>query len=411
VGDAPREVDAASVAGDGMIAPLAVEERIATATLLRIAEPAMPALTAYVREHGVLATLDAVRARAPIGGIDVDGMRHRLANASGERDLDRAAAAGARLMCPGDADWPAALDDLRWVGRDCLGLWVRGPLSPAEACERSVAIVGTRVATDYGAHVATELAGGLAGRGWTVVSGLAYGIDGVAHRAALALGGPTVAVLACGVDVPYPSGHRSLYDRIASEGLVVSEHPPGAAPQRPRFLVRNRIIAAVSVGTVVVEAALRSGARSTATHAGLLNRHLMVVPGPVTSATSAGCHQLLRDRPDAVVVTRVDEIIEQCGHIGELASPATGPSTVRDALGPAVARVFEAVPVRRAASVSAIAATAGVGVDVAAAALAALASADLVEQVDGSWAMTTAGRADRKARRQPAAGELPFDWW
>jgi DNA processing protein len=284
-------------------------------------------------------------------------------------------------------------------------------LSLAGACEQAVAIVGTRVATDYGAHVATEFGSGLAERGWTVVSGLAFGIDGVAHRSALACGGRTVAVLACGIDVPYPSGHRSLYDRIAAEGLVVTEHPPGAAPQRPRFLVRNRIIAALSLGTVVVEAALRSGARSTATHAGLLNRHLMVVPGPITSSTSAGCHQLLRDRPDAVVVTRAEEIIEQCGHMGELAAHLSGPATVRDAWGPTLCRVFVAVPVMTACGVAAIAATAGVSVDVAGAALAALAAAGLVQQVDGRWAMTNTGRSDRSSRRAPAAGELPFDGW
>jgi len=162
----------------------------------------------------------------------------------------------------------------------------------------------------------------------------------------------------------------------------------------------------------VVEAALRSGARSTATHAGLINRHLMVVPGPITSATSAGCHQLLRERPEAVVVTRVEEVVEQCGHVGELASPVTGPSTVRDALGHTVARVLEGVPVRRAAPAGAIAATVGVSVDVATAALAALSSAGLVEQADGRWTMTRAGRDDRTARRRPATGaELPFDWW
>jgi DNA processing protein len=394
-----------------MTAPLDDAERAATATLLRIAEPGSPALSTYVREHGVLGALDAVRRGAAIGGMDTDGLRHRLAGASGARDLQRAHALGARLVCPGDADWPAALDDLRWVDRDCLGLWVRGPLGLAEACEQSASIVGTRVATDYGAQVAAELSAGLAERGWTVVSGLAYGIDGVAHRSALAAGGPTIAVLACGVDVPYPSGHRSLYERIVDEGLVVTEHPPGAAPQRPRFLVRNRIIAALSLGTVVVEAALRSGARSTATHAGLLNRHLMVVPGPITSATSAGCHQLLRDRPDAVVVTRAEEIVEQCGHMGELAAAVTGPATVRDALGPTVGRVFEGVPVRRASSAASIAATVGVSPEVAVASLAALAAAGLVERVEDRWAMTVAGRADRRARTRQPAVELPFGGW
>src|SRR4051794_37988842 len=397
--------------GDRMTTAVPTDrERVDTATLMRIAEPGVPSLATYVREHGVAATLDTVRGGGAIPGIDVDALRHRMAAASGERDLERAAAAGARLLLPGDVDWPVLLDDLRWVDRDCWGLWVRGPLSPAVVCERSVAVVGTRVATDYGAHVAATFASGLAERDWTVVSGLAYGIDGVAHRAALAGGGPTVAVLACGVDVPYPSGHRSLYDRIAAEGLVVTEHPPGAAPQRPRFLVRNRIIAAMSLGTVVVEAALRSGARSTATHAGLLNRHLMVVPGPVTSATSAGCHQLLRDRPESVVVTRVEEIVEQCGAIGELASPLAGPSTVRDALGPTVGRVLEGVPVRSPRDARGIAATAGVSVAVADAALAALAAAGLVRVVDDGWVMTSAGWADRRARGGPPRAGRPLDW-
>lgn len=385
-------------------------ERVAVATLLRIAEPGVPGIVRLVREHGAQAALAMIGSGAEVSGADTGGLRHRLRDASGERDLERAAAAGARLVCRGDDEWPAALDDLRWVDRDCLGLWVRGPLRLADAVERAVAVVGTRVATDYGVHVAAELAGGLAERGWTVVSGLAYGIDGVAHRAALALGGRTLAVLASGVDTPYPSGHVSLYERISAEGLVCSEHPPGASPQRHRFLVRNRVIAALSAGTVVVEAALRSGARSTATHAAAINRHVMVVPGPITSATSAGCHQLLRDRPDAVVVTRVDDVVEQCGHLGELGAPVTGAADARDALGPVVARVFEGVPVVKHAPATAIAATAGVVLPVAQAALAALAAMGLVEERDRGWAMTPSARADRRSRRA-ASQPLPLDWW
>jgi len=364
-----------------------------------------------VREHGVAATLAAVRDGAPIHGIDVEALRHRLATASGEQDLERAAAAGGRLICPGDGEWPVVLDDLRWVNRDCFGLWVIGNRSLADLTERAVAMVGTRVATDYGVRVTSDIATGLADRGWTVVSGLAFGIDGAAHGAALAVGGLTVAVLACGVDVPYPEGHRALYERIAAEGLICSEHPPGASPQRPRFLVRNRVIAALGAGTVVVEAALRSGARSTAGHATALNRHLMVVPGPVTSATSAGCHALLRERPDAVVVTRAEDVIEQCGHMGELAPPQSGPATIRDALGPMVARVLEGAPVQKGAAVESIAAAAGVSVPVAAAALAALATAGLVARDGERWAMTAAGRADRKARRAESGSALPLDWW
>ena len=189
-------------------------------------------------------------------------------------------------------------------------------------------------ATDYGLTVAGELGAGLGERGWTVVSGLAFGIDAAAHRGALAAGGATIAVLASGVDVAYPRAHRSLYDQVVAEGLAVSEQPPGDPPQRARFLVRNRLIAALSAGTVVVEAAPRSGARSTARHAGELFRHVMAVPGPVTSTLSAGCHQLLRDRPDAVLVTKTDEVIEQVGALGEFAERVSGPVRRRDLLGP-----------------------------------------------------------------------------
>jgi DNA processing protein len=386
------------------------EERVARATLMRVAEPGVPALTNHVATAGVLQTLADIRAGTSIEGVDVAGLQHRLRTASGAADLAAAARVGARLVAPGDAEWPALLDDLGWVSRESFGLWVRGEMPLADAVGLSVAVVGTRTASDYGAHVAAQLAGDLAGAGWTVVSGLAYGIDGAAHRAALAIGGLTVGVLACGIDVPYPAGHRSLYERVCAEGLVVTEHPPGAAPQRHRFLVRNRIIAALSAGTVVVEMAARSGAKSTAFHALAINRHVMCVPGPVTSPLSAGCHQLMRERPEVVLVTRASEVVEQCGHMGELADPQVGPSSTRDALGPMVARVFEGVPVRKSASIGSIAATAGVSVDVAGASLAALAAAGLVRQVDGGWSMTTEGGRDRHARRRSAAAELPFDW-
>jgi DNA processing protein len=272
-----------------------------------------------------------------------------------------------------------------------------------------VAIVGTRTPTAYGEHVAGELAAGLAERLWTVVSGLAYGIDGTAHRAALAASGSTVGVLACGVDVVYPTGHRVLVDRLAAEGLVVSEHPPGAAPQRHRFLVRNRIIAALSLGTVMVEAARRSGARSTLNHARDLLRHTMVVPGPVTSELSAGCHVALREVPGSVLVTRTDEVIEQVGHLGELADPLAGPVRPRDRLGPLVRRVFDAVPVRRAAPAERIAVTACVGADAVEPSLAALRALGLVERTTDGWRMSRAGRDERHADARPDRA-LPLDW-
>ena len=225
-----------------------------------------------------------------------------------ERDLERAGGLGIRFVVPGDDEWPVALDDLARAphlherGGVPLGLWCRGPLRLAEVVEQAVAVVGSRSATSYGGSVAGEIAGALARESWTVVSGAAFGIDQAAHRGALASRGPTVAVLACGADRAYPSAHRSLIDYIADVGLVVSEAAPGCAPTRIRFLARNRVIAALARGTVVVEAAVRSGALNTASWAAGLGRAVMGVPGPVTSAPSAGVHQLIRAR-DAVLVT------------------------------------------------------------------------------------------------------------
>lgn len=385
-------------------------ERAARAELLRATEPGFSGMVRHVREVGPEQAVADIRRRGRIGSVDVEALSLRLLDHDGERDLTAAAQLGARLVCPGDEEWPAALDDLGGVGLDCFGLWVRGPLPLVEACERAVAIVGTRAATEYGATIAADLAVGLAERGWTVISGMAYGIDAAAHRGSLAAGGPTVAVLACGVDVAYPKAHRGLYERLIANGLAVSEHPPGAAPQRTRFLVRNRLIAALSQGTVVVEAALRSGARSTARHAGELFRHVMAVPGPITSSLSAGCHQLLRDRPDTVLVTKVDEVLEQVGPMGEFAERARGPVRRRDLLGPTVSRVLDAVPVMKAAKTERIAATAGMRIDAVSAGLAALAASGLIEASDAGWRMTTLGRAERRA--DPGRGdELPLGWW
>jgi DNA processing protein len=342
--------------------------------------------------------------------LDVTAYAARILDVDGERELAAAARIGARLVCPGDDEWPLGLDDLESVGAQCLAVWVRGQAPLSELCDRAVAIVGTRAATDYGAGIARSLAIGLAEHGWTVVSGLALGIDAAAHRGALAAGGATVAVLACGVDVAYPKAHRELADACVTTGAIVSEHPLGSAPHRARFLVRNRLIAALSAGTVVVEAAPRSGARSTARHAGELFRHVMAVPGPVSSTTSAGCHQLLRDRPDTVLVTKADEVLEQVGPLGQFAERVSGPVRRRDLLGPVVSRVFEAVPVQRPAAAERIAVTAGLRLDAVAPALAALAAAGLVAQRGDGWSMTSLGRDERFAE-SGETGELPLGWW
>jgi DNA processing protein len=156
--------------------------------------------------------------------------------------------------------------------------------------------------------MATQIADGLAGKRCTVISGGGYGIDAAAHTSALAAEGVTVAVLACGPDQVYPSGHQDLLKAIGRNGVIVSEYPPGQRPSRRRFLARNRLIAALSAGTVVVEAAVRSGTMVTARHAQQLERPVMAVPGPVTSVQSSGCHQLIRDGV-ATCVTSAGEVI------------------------------------------------------------------------------------------------------
>lgn len=390
---------------------VAAAERVARAELLRATEPGSAGIIRHVREVGPVQAVEDIRRHARIGQVDVEALAMRLLDHDGERDLAASAQLGARLVCPGDGEWPVGLDDLLAVGADCFGLWVRGRFPLVEVCDKAVAVVGTRVPTEYGATIAADLGADLAERGWTVVSGLAYGIDAAAHRGSLAAGGPTIAVLACGVDVAYPKAHRGLYESVIANGVVVSEHPLGAAPQRNRFLVRNRLIAALSQGTVVVEAAPRSGARSTARHAGELFRHVMAVPGPITSTVSAGCHQLLRDRPDTVLVTKVDEVLEQVGAMGEFAERVSGPVRRRDLLGPTVSRVLDAVPVMKAAPTERIAATAGMRVEAVVAGLAALAASGLVEAAEDGWRMTKLGRDERRAESAASGAELPLGWW
>ncbi|MEK2494564.1 DNA-processing protein DprA [Kitasatospora purpeofusca] len=322
-------------------------ERLARAALSRLGEPGDAALGRWLTRLDALDVVRAIRGGAPAEQLGVDAARlaayrARMPGLDPVADLERVRSVGGRFIIPGDAEWPSQLDDLG-QGRP-TGLWVVGTGSLRLLALRSVAVVGARACTAYGAHVAGDLAAQLAERGWVVVSGGAYGIDAAAHRGALAVGGPTVGVLACGVDVAYPRGNTSLIRRIAEQGLLVSELPPGEHPTRFRFVLRNRVIAALTRGTVVVEAALRSGALSTARRARDLNRHTMGVPGPVTSELSAGVHALVRSGA-ATVVTDAAEVVELIGAIGEdLAPQRGGPVLPRDLLEPEAARVLEAVP-------------------------------------------------------------------
>jgi DNA processing protein len=308
----------------------------------------------------------------------------RLAAADPAGSLAACERAGGRVICPGDPEWPTQLDDLG-TGRPHL-LWVRGDQDLRFGCLRSVAVVGSRSASPYGTHVAADLGADLAEQGWLVVSGGAFGIDSAAHRAAMGTGGSTLAVLACGVDVAYPRAHLGLFTAIAAGGLLVSEVPPGTAPTRGRFLVRNRVIAALTRGTVVVEAGLRSGATNTATHARRLNRVVMFVPGPVTSPMSAGCHRLLRDWTDSVLVTDAAEVIELVGSIGEdLAPAAFEPVVAADRLEAVTKDVLEAIPARGEASTAKLAVSVGLDLDTALSHLGALAAAGFIRRGDRGW--------------------------
>jgi DNA processing protein len=269
-----------------------------------------------------------------------------------------------------------------------LALWVRGVGDLTVLALRSAGIVGARAATTYGNHVSSELGYGLASTGVAVVSGGAYGIDAAAHRAALAAHGTTVLVSAAGLDRPYPPGNAALFERVGAEGLLISESPPGFAPQRRRFLTRNRLVAAFSTGVVVVEAAARSGATNTATHARTLGRPLMAVPGPVTSAMSTGCHDLLRrDEDPALLVTSADDVLAVVGSVGEGLpgdkAPVADVRSELDLLDPMARTVFEGLQARRYARPDEVAVRSGVSALDVIRALPALDEAGLVER-DGS---------------------------
>jgi DNA processing protein len=290
---------------------------------------------------------------------------------------------GLRLVIPGDPEWPTQLDDLGDGAP--VALWANGQADLRFACLRSVSLVGSRAATPYGLHLTTDLAATLAERGCTVVSGGAMGIDAAAHRGALAVSGTTVAVLASGLHYGYPRSHAGLFEEIADRGVLVSERPPDHRPNRPGFLIRNRVIAALSRGTVVIEAALRSGALATATQAVTLRRPLMAVPGPVTSVQSAGCHMIIRDT-SAVLVTSAADVLEMISPIGQdLAPPQHSAVVPHDELDPVTKSVLEAVPARRGSGPAAIAATAGTSLDTVIRCLGALAAAGFVERSPQGW--------------------------
>ncbi|AXK33236.1 DNA-protecting protein DprA [Streptomyces armeniacus] len=367
--------------------------------LTRVTEPGDQLVGRWLAEYGAEEVARALRRDGTrLDGTTEqrwEGLRLRARDApEPEADLAAVEQLGGRFLCPGDGEWPGQLDDLG--GARPVGLWVRGAPSLRFWALRSVAVVGARACTDYGVHVASTLGAGLAERGWTVVSGAAYGVDGAAHRGALAVGGATVGVLACGVDVTYPPGHGRLIRRIGEQGLLVAELPPGAHPTRNRFVLRNRVIAALTRGTVVVEAELRSGSLVTARRARELGRTVMGVPGAVTSGLSAGVHQLLR--LEGQLVTDPDEVIELVGRMGELAPERSGPALPRDVLPPDAVRVLEAMPARNAVTAQKLAREAGTPSELTLVRLHELRSLGFVERKGDHWWLA---RAAQPARRHP----------
>jgi DNA processing protein len=394
------------------------DEAYARATLSYLAEPADRWLGQLLRAHGAAATLDSIKsghmlgttglAAGPAGpgavGLPrgnareamkgaMERWRARLAEVPAPEDVLALRESGIRLVCPGDPEWPGQLADL---GDDQpYALWLRGQADLRFCCLRSLAIVGSRAATAYGSYVAAEFAASVAARGLTVVSGGAFGVDAAAHRGALGADGVTVAVLACGVDLAYPAAHAELFDAIAAQGVLVSEWPPGRHVSRLRFLVRNRVIAALATGTLVVEASQRSGAVNTARHARDLRRRLMAVPGPVTSDLSAGCHQILREW-QGTLVTSAAEVVEHLSPVGESPATALGsaaglasrpalPVFPRDLLDQEAAKVLDAMPRRGGMGTLRVAQRAGLAPVATATLLGQLATGGFVERCEDGW--------------------------
>ena len=339
-----------------------------------------------VRKEGACEVWDYIRSgkgktaiARRAASIDVDVLRRRTEEV------------GARFLIPGDEQWPTRVDDLAWsdpvgkLGGEPLGLWVSGPVDLA-ALGKSVAMVGSRASTAYGEHVAADWAVGIAEKGHPVISGGAYGIDACAHRGAMAAGGTTVAVMAGGLAQFYPPGNSSLLENVRKSSGVVSEYPPDHPPSRSRFLVRNRLIAALSSATVIVEGAVRSGAQNTVNWALSLERPVLAVPGPVTSAMSATPHRLIRSG-EAILATCPDDVLAVLKPVdpGIPDYPRTQ-ETLFDTLTDVQKKVCDALPARRAVGLDELSIVTGESIPSLMICLAQLAGMNLVaEPSPGLW--------------------------
>ena len=393
----------------GGVQPAATDARTARAALTRLIEPSDLPGMALVRAAGPIEALALIRNGASssatveremtailaASGISrwpglADALtrwRPRLPDLAPERDLAMIRRLGGGLVIPEDDAWPPALADLELA--EPLALWMRGTTPVIPGQQRCIAVVGSRDSTSYGANVTGEMAAGLVQRGFTVVSGGAYGIDAQAHRGALSAvrAGvvPTIAVMAGGLDRYYPSGNEDLLRTIAAGGIMVTEVPPGTNPTRYRFLQRNRLIAALCAVTVVVEARWRSGALSTAHHADALSRPVGAVPGSVYSANSAGCHRLLREGA-AVCVTDAADVAELAGAPGtNVTADVDGPAAIHDGLSVEDLLLLDALPLRSATTVEKLCTVAGLGAAAVLAGLGRLELLGLARRSNGAW--------------------------
>ncbi|WP_194398201.1 DNA-processing protein DprA [Microbacterium atlanticum] len=368
-----------------------IRERHATVVWCLLTEPGDSVARRIIAGSGAAAGLEAVLGGGLVSEVTprelAEGCRRWLPRLSAEAvdvAVRTAASRGVQLVTRSDAEWPEPLDDLGDHAPLCL--WVRGDAAALRRVDPSVAIVGARAATGYGEHVAMELTADLAGTGVAVVSGGAYGIDGAAHRATLAAGGLTVALLAGGADRAYPAGHTQLIDDISRRGVVASEVPCGSAPTKWRFLQRNRLIAALAGATVVVEAGWRSGSLNTAGHAAALSRPLGAVPGPITSAASAGTLRLIREY-GAECITGAEDVREMLGLTSAAQPPAVVGGYTDD-----TTRVLDALSSRAWRGVGEIARRAGMAPDAVTAGLGVLALTGQAECGPRGWRRAPGGR-------------------
>ncbi|MBB5911577.1 DNA processing protein [Nocardia transvalensis] len=374
-------------AADDLVTVDADARMLAWVYLSRVVSGPCAALSALIEQVGVVEAARAVReCELPQALRGPTESRRGIDRA--ERDLEVLARLGGRVVTPDDPEWPSwrmlglsQLDPARDAGAAVpLVLWVRGPLSLLESSERAIAVVGARCSSGYGEHATAEIVGELACAGWSIVSGAAFGIDGAAHRTALAVGGTTIAVLACGVDRPYPAQHERLLAEIAENGLVISEYPPGETAHKHHFLARNRLVAALADGVLVVEAGLRSGARNTVKWARRLGRPALAVPGPITSASSVGCHRMIRDG-EALLVSRSEEILDEVGPL-RLSLPTANPA---DTLDGDLAAAYAALPAIGSRTPLELARHSGLSLPAVRAALPALELLGLVGLDESGW--------------------------